>query len=343
MPAKVGVGFHRRRFTRRPRHVKRRFHRKSHHRRHSKFPVPHLYTKFLRSEIKHPEDQIFTRMNAIYYINLASSTVAAVDPNTGMSGWLALPMNNISTLSAQITTNTATTASMATSDPQGLNEMMTNYSTYQVRGTRFDIDFMAEEITGTTSTRLIDVVAFPLDSALYTVFAAAVIATNPFERYAQQPKASKRGQILKAADYLSSGTDGKCHISIFDSPAKIDSSPLYYGGTGSTGTYTAAPTDTPRFIITWAQEGSAGAAASLQYRVRIRATYAVVFFGRNLVPYNAPKPAVRIPPKPDLSEAEFDTIPECKVEPVVPPSPQIKPQPAPPTRPPPPSPAGWFS
>lgn len=315
MPPKyqLASGRHpRRRFTRRTHHVRRHHFQKRFHRR---FPAKVPYRRFMTSEIKHSEDQVFTRMHAIYYLNVATSTVAAVDPNTGMSGWVAIPMNNISSLSAQVTANSTATVSMATADPQGLTEMMNIYANYQVRGTRFDIDFLMEEISGTTGTRPTDVVTFPLDQGLYATFAAAAIATNPFERYAQQPNASHRKQLLKAADYLDSGVDGAARMTIFDSPSKIRGVPLYYSQASSSGSYTTAPTDTPRFVITWAQEGSHGAAVSLQYRIRIKATYAVVFYGRNLVPYNAIEPAVPVPPKPDLSEAEFDSLPELKLPP----------------------------
>lgn len=240
-----------------------------------------------------------------YY--LSTTTVAAVDPNVGMSGWIALQINNISTTCLNADSTVTVTGQYV--DPQGMAEIMDTYSTYQVRGCRTMFEFSQDGGVNST-TRPIEVVVAPMAAGLYTAFEGAAIAAQPLNQLAAQPKA-KRAQLIGDSAFMLQNIDKMCRITAFDSPHKIEATPMYYGTTASMGDNTTAPTSLPRFVLAWCCTG-ASSTTPMTFRVRMVCTYSVLFFGRSYVPFTAPKPVLPILPSDGMEDDEkaFDAIPE---------------------------------
>lgn len=272
--------------------------------RRKRFPMARTMTRF-SNFARHREDQVLMRMTAHREYYLSTAVIGAVDPNVGMSGWIALQINNLST--ACLNSDSTVTVTGQYVDPAGMNEMMDTYTYYQVRGCKTMFEFSQDGLVAAT-TRPIEVCVAPMSPGIYTGFDGASISAQPFNQLASQPKA-KRAQLIGDSAFVVQGIDKMCRITLFDSPHKIAASPMYYGGEGTVGEVTTPPTDTPRFVLAWCCTGPS-TTTPMTFRVRMVCTYSVLFYGRAYVPFTAPKPVIPISTPVTEDEKMFDEIPE---------------------------------
>lgn len=321
-------GFRKKRTSKRKRTFKRKsYKRMSHMRKKRRFPVARITSKFTVFP-KHREDRIRMKMSSTCHYQCLPATLTVVNPGTNYSFGVFFPSNQIisttSTVAANPLQTGMTSSSFNWAPPQGTTEMFDSYVYSQVRGTRMHFNITANETGGTWPCTIFGA-CVPLTFLQYSNLNPL---TTSFDQIQLQPKARKFS-IYRTADQLATGRCGSANVTMFDSPHKMQATPLYYSQTAaSAGTDTTTPTDQLFYALFFCITGLAGSELPAGTSISIVATvsHSVEFFQRGVVSLSAPPPMLPgIDIEKDEDEKDMDSLPEFKTLSVTePPTPRLE-------------------
>lgn len=301
--------------------------RMTHMRKKRRFPTTGPTTKLTRIPL-HREDRIRIKLKSQLQCIVVPTPVVGVDPAIGTTWAVGFACNSITSTvgtpifaGKQVTAGT-TSAAYSWPQPQGMQELYATYLNSQVRACKMYFTItLDEQVTFSPQPSPFLGCVLPIPGYQWTTM-TATLATFPFYRICQQPKA-KVFKLWRTADDISAGLGGTYKVSIFDSPSKILSLPMYYSNATTWSAYNADVGDIMYYaIFICYPPGSFPTGGSAPtFTINAFTHWSVEFFTRGTLPMSCP-----MPPLQDIvgevEEKDLDEVDDFKMltvtEPVTP-------------------------
>lgn len=255
-----------------------------------RFPTARPRVALVAPNAWHPDKEI-CKMRSTTRFRYTCASLTGIADAVGITDHLTFYMNDIYRCNGAWSGTLATTNGSAITSPfvfmdpaQGFNTMSAMYTMWQVRGAKITVK-MYENIyntVGTSQQQPMQWAVVPMSDTLAAGI-RAFPATTPFRSIVRSPGASRVKTFAQQA-YGTAGAVSTNHtFSVFSSPSKVMSFPVYYGRSGSYGLYTTSPADSPCFMIVGSHIDPF-TTTTPYFDMEVSIEYSVVWSGRGLTP-----------------------------------------------------------